>query len=379
MSNLSDAAQGLSATLNLVSKNMQSAKANSYIEFAKMTLAEAPTVIDATIAQIPQTTAILQSCINQFAVWYIQAATIHMNLGNVNITKALDPLNPRRDPGSSFFSNLSIGTKAAGLLDFDGGLNPYAGLSRGLENFGAEMGGVDVRLNTGRNNQSGTVSDFNSIVKDAVNLSVGKVIKLDVREGDKTAAVPITIRLRTGIMEPQPLQALISADSRGKEGFFTQLKGLSAGQKSFWRDLMFQKTLVDEHRDALLRDTTGMYKERIVTTRKNRLSGVLSLNPSIANFSSIYVIAQDTLDSLAAYKRIDFSRPKVRKQIFETLGAILIVVVNTRWETVTFWRHSIDEPVESTYSQITKEFTNPKEVNMSEMFRTMGLFANPSL
>lgn len=384
MLNMNVAAQGLSTTLNLVSKNFDSLKSDSYIEFSKMTLVEAPTVVDATIAQLPQTPAILQSCINQFAVYYIQAATIHMNIGRVNINKILDPLNPKRDPGASFFSTLAAGlesfdvlgnenyeepAEAPGLLSFDGGLNTLNGVSHGLED-------INIEMNLKGGDGGGLSSAGRDIVKDAVNLSVGKVISLEVIQGENKASIPITIRLRTGVMQTQPLTTLLSVDQNQNRGFFTRLKKVGAGELSFWRDFVACRDLVEEHRDALLKDTTGMYAERVKTARKNKLSAVASMQPSIANLSAVYVISQETIENLAAYKRIDFSRTKVRKKIFEVTGAMIIAVVNTRWESVTFWRHSIEEPAEFTFSQINKEFQSPKDTNLQEVMRTMGLLNN---
>lgn len=367
-------AKALSATLDVVSGKLRAAQSKSYIEYSKVTTVEPVTVIDEELINLPILPAVLQSLLTQFTVYYVQAATIHLNLGKVNISGKLDPLNPNRTSGLPAIPNISFEShdeSPSRFLEFGKGIQSYKGT--GLEDFKVQFNKVEDSKNSPANKPDGLTGQSDKLFKETANLSIGRVFDFEIHDGDKTAKVPMTVRLRTVTIKKDPLTRLMSLKQLPR-GFFARIKGFMEGDKEFWRDVVLNKDLIKEHRDALMKDTTGLYRERLEVARKNKRASLTRLDPSIATLATLYVVSKDTILSLTSKYGIDFSRPAVREKIFVDSGAMIIAVVDYKdYETVTFYYHSIDHGRELTFAQLQREVSGSKGSDLTDIIQTLGL------
>lgn len=367
-------AKALSATLDVVNGKLRAAKSKSYIEYSKVTTVEPVTVIDEELINLPILPAVLQSLLTQFSVYYVQAATIHLNLGKVNIIGKLDPLSPTRSMGFPSIPNISMESQdetPARFLEFGTGIKSYEGA--GLEDFKVQFNKNENAKNSPSNKPDGLTGQSDKLFKETANLSVGRVFDFEVHDGDKTAKVPMTVRLRTVSIRKDPLTRLLALKQLPR-GFFARVKGFMEGDKEFWRDIVLNKDLIKEHRDALMKDTTGLYKERLEVSRKNKRASLTRLDPSIATLATLYVVSKDTILALTSKYGVDFSRPAVREKVFLDSGAMIIAVVDYKdYETVTFYYHSIDHGRELTFSQLQREVTSSKGADLTDIIQTLGL------
>jgi hypothetical protein len=370
-------AKALAPTLDVIGGKLKAAKSKSYIEYSKVTTIEPPTLIDETLSSHPILPAILNSLLTQFTLYYVQAATIHMNLGRVNIAGKLDPLSPNRSMG---FPNISLESEEKNsFLNFGSGIRTYEGL--GLEDFSADLSlgkaklSINAKPDGGKEagRTSGISTPTDKMIKDSAALSVGRVFDFEIKDGDKTAKIPLTCRLRTGIIRPDSLARLMSLKQL-PSGFFARIKSFFEGDKEFWRDIVLNKDLIKEHRDALLRDTTGMYRERLSVARKNRWAAITRMEPSIATLATLYVVSKDTILSMASKYGVDFSRQAVREKVFEDSGAMIIAVVDPMdYEAVTFYYHSLEHSREFTFSQLQREMSSSRGGDVTEIIQALGL------
>lgn len=365
-------AKALSSTVDSVSGRLRAAKAKSYIEYSKVTTIEPPTVVDEELVNLPILPAILQSVLTQFTVFYIQAATIHLNLGRINIVGKLDPLNPNRSSGLPSFPNVSLESEdnTSEFLEFSNGLKSFD--ATGLEDFkinvsqGKNIGGKGTKTD-------GLIGQSDKMFKETAPLSVGRVFDFEIHDGDKSAKVPLTVRLRTATIKKDPLLKLLSL-KQVPRGFFARIKGFMEGDKEFWRDVVLNRDLVKEHRDALLKDSTGLYKERLNVARKNKRAALSRLEPSIATYATLYIVSKDTILNLTSKYGVDFSRPKVREKVFADSGAMIIAVVDYKdYETVTFYYHSLENSRELTFTQLQREVTSSKGADLTDIIQTLGI------
>lgn len=362
-------AKALSSTVDLVSGKMRAAKAKSYIEYSKITTVEPPTIIDEELVNIPILPAVLHSLLTQFSIYYIQAATIHLNLGRINVVGKLDPLSPTRTKGLPTFPNVALESDDSDekFLKFSSGIKTYD--SVGLEDFKVSVGSGSSK--SGK--MDGLVGQSDKMFKETAQLSVGRVFDFEIHDGDKSAKIPMTVRLRTATIKKDPLVRLLAL-KQVPRGFFARIKGYLEGDKEFWRDVVLNKDLIREHRDALIKDSTGLYKERLESARKNKAAAITRLDPSIANFATLYVVSKDTILALASKYGVDFSRPKVREKVFSDSGAMIIAVVDYKdYETVTFYYHSIEQGRELTFTQLQREMSTPKTAELTDIINTIGL------
>ena len=90
--------------------------------------------------------------------------------------------------------------------------------------------------------------------------------------------------------------------------------------------------------------------------RRNRnfLSGLFSLSPSINNASAFLIMSQETADEATFHFGDSLDSFKVREKIFASTAAMLMVVIDTKWDTVTFYHRSVDVVTELSKSDLKR-------------------------
>jgi len=381
----------LNFVLSLGARIFKNQKADSLVRFTKSTRVEPIVLVDQRMSHLPYTPDIMQALSSIFIGYYLQAVSLAVNVGRINVIRLLDTLNPTRDvqdaASAKIVDTISGNASLLSLESYKYGL-PVPGEAIGMENFGdaawraakakeaenlAGVHGTQAPSVTG----GAAGKDSIKAAYEAVNLSVGKLIEVTVEDGDKKATFPIAVRLISTIIGSNILTHILGDGSRNvtaKERFHAW----RSGQLEFWRDIVMASDLIDEHRSAMMKEQTGVYSEILARRRGNAASAALTGSPSIATASNLVVLSAQTAKELEASIGGRLADPKVRKKIFENTYIMLMVVVDTEWEQVKIYTRGIAIPTELSVKDLktANKGTGP---DVAEILKAYQLGNSPSI
>lgn len=368
---------------------LRSAKSDSLVEYTQPTRVEPVVLMDDKVTHLPYIGDVLQSLSSIFSGYYLQAVALSVNVGNVDVIKLLDKLNPNRNLSENALNGAlqagirAYGTASAEAYQFQ---LPVPGQPVGLENFGMEASVYELfdkkqqaegdDKKSGRNGLS-SADEAIKMAKEVNNLSVGKLLEVEVESNGQKAVFPISVRL---IATAAPSNGIVhtlsvgSKDNSVKERFHAW----RAGQLEFIRDLVMCQDLIDAHKEALLKDRSGIYASTRTRRNKNRLSALLSGSPSVATASNLIVIDDSTRKDLERNIGGRLKDFRTREKIFKNTYAMLLVVINQDWDQVTIYHRSIDTPTELSTGEL-KSSNKGKGPDVAEILKAYQLGNSPSI
>ena len=386
-------------------------KADSLISFANSTRVEPIALIDSRAVHLPYIADIMQSVNSMFIGYYLQAVSLLVNVGSVNVIKLLDTLSPTRDVGAAgnafIVSRVSRESCMLSLESYRHGLpvpqetaslednNKYdASVNSQLKNFQKADPIVDTVSGTAgmrnlRQQQhdtmtdakgnlgSGSIVDPHKAVSEAVNLSVGKMIQVNIESEGKKASFPISVRLIATPIAADVLTHILGDGSRNTTAV-ERFHAWRSGQLEFIRDIVFAQDLIDEHRKALIKDPSGAYAEILKRRRGNNAAGVLSSTPSIGTASNLVILTSQTAKELEMSIGGRLSDVHTRKKVFDNTYVMIMVVVDTEYEQVTIYHRGIALPTKLSVKELktANKGTGP---DVAEILKAYQLGNNPTI
>ena len=379
---------GLLGTLGRLPDMFRSMRSGSLTEYTQVTRVEPIMLVDHTIADVPAMEDISQSLTAIFAGYYLQAAAIATNVGKIEVIKLLDKLNPARTPAEAagyMFSIESYKSKLPRRADVETGRNKptfgelkanFAGAKPRIVSLEA-WDDTPIDLEVAPDSTTQHYKNQEAVASVARNLSTGLLLNLDVESEGHKATIPITIRLIASLTKPEILTQLISYAEKNKT-MKERWHGWRSGELDFIRDIIFCQDLISAHRTAQIKDDSNRYMEILSRKNRNRISGLLSGNPSVSTASNIIVISKQTKDAIERQITSKLSHYKTRERIFQATYAMLIVVVDTDWETATIYHRGIPTPTDVTFKEF-KRSNNGKGVDVNEVLKAYQLGNHPTI
>lgn len=422
---------------SVAARLLRNRKNDSLIRFTGAARVEPITMIDQRLLHLPYLNDALQSLSSLFCGYYLQAVALAVNVGNVNVLRLLDTLNPTRDVADAAATKLADASKGnINMLSLEsygyqlpriGGTisqeaseldkrrekaedqrrkereaaaqagkayGPNGASRKDLENAIA-AGDGDAALATGRdlmrqdiddNNKSGYDPKLTGVkygdktlssLSEAINLSVGKMLEVNINNGEAQATIPITVRLIATIVGSSLLTHILGDNSRDislKERYHAW----RAGQLQFWRDLVLCQDLIDEHKKALHKDDTGVYDAILARRQGNLAAGAMTSTPSIGTASNLIVMSAQTARELEADVGGRLRDPKVRDAIFKSTYIMIMLIIDVDHEQVTFYHRGIKLPTQLSVRELktANKGTGP---DVAEILRAYQLGMNPSI
>ena len=379
----------------------RSMRSDSLIEYTQPTRVEPIALIDHTIADLPIMSELAKSVTSLYAAYYLQAVALSTNIGNIEVIKILEKLNPSRDPLESFGNMLSLESRPiTGLtipgFGLEGGalglaieaFEPFSNKEIQSEEITDSDGNkttvtkeIDI-INKGRvtygsggTDGSNTKGAQDQIANLALNLSTGLLLNVEINIDDKKASIPVSVRLISTMATPQLLTQMMAYSAKDKS-MKARYLGYKTGELSL-KDLMFATDLIDAHRAGLIKDNSGKYAEIIARKNKNRLAGALSGNPSVSTASNIMIISSETLAEAEGEINGSMGNMRLRERVFKDTYLILLVVVDARWEQVTIYHRGIPLPTEIGFKEL-KSSKSGGGVDVAEMLKLYQMGRNPT-
>lgn len=412
--------------LNLGSGLFKHQKADSLVAFTKATRVEPITMIDQRAIALPYLHDVLQAVNSMFIGYYLQAVALLVNVGSINVVKLLDSLNPQRDVRDaanaylvdkvnankpsllsleSYATCLPIPSETASLEDqarfneinkhrLDKGFNKIDEAVHDASKAAGKTMNVDSKaemrelINGADSGQMQNLSDkaadlgksaqinFDA-VKEATNLSVGKMVEVTIQQDQHKATFPISVRLIATIISSTVLSHILGDGSRDitwKERYH----GWRSGQLEFWRDIVMAQDLIDERRKALMKDDSGTYAEILKRRAGNAAAGVMSATPSIGTASNIVILTQQTAKELELSIGGRLSDAHTRKKVFDNTYIMIMVVLDTEWEQVTIYHRGLALPTKLSIKEL-KTANKGSGPDVAEILKAYQLGNSPSL
>ena len=337
-----------------------------------------------------------KSVTSLYAAYYLQAVALSTNIGNIEVIKILEKLNPSRDPVESFGNMLGLESRPVSALTLPGfglerrvptlaieAFEPFS--NKEMKDVTSEKEPAKEEVNiinngrvtygSGGTQGSNTKAAQDQIANLALNLSTGLLLNVEINIDDKKASIPVSVRLISTLATPKLLVQMMSHSAKDKS-MKARYIGYKTGELSM-KDLMFATDLVDAHRAGLIKDNTGKYAEIIARKNKNRLAGALSGNPSVSTASNIMIISSETLADAEGEVNGSMGNKRLRDRIFQDTYLILLVVVDARWEQVTIYHRGIPLPTEIGFKEL-KSAKSGAGVDVSEMLKLYQMGRNPT-
>lgn len=359
------------------------AKPESLIDYTKQLRVEPICLVDQDVLYHDATPEVMQSLLSIFAGYYLQAVAVSTNIGNVAVGRHLDKLNPNRATAQnaigamggmlsieSYEHRLPVLGEDHVALEAAGDLIPVP-VRRRMEERKTQMAAADKggSARFGRD----TVGDLHELA----NLAVGKVLEVEITDGQHRATVPIAVRLMANAVASASLVHILShgsQDTSVKERYHAW----RAGRLEFVRDLLLCQDLIDERRRALMKDKDGLYSAITARKRSGVLNGILTQQPSVGMASNLVVMSDQTARDLEIKTNYELKNFSQRQKIFEETAVMILVVLDKQWERVTFYHRGIATPTQLGLREL-KAANKGSGPDVADILRAYQLGNAPSL
>jgi hypothetical protein len=308
----------------------RASKSDSLIDYTKSTRVEPIALIGTDVLYDEMLPDLMQSLLSIFAGYYLQAIAVSMTVGNIEVERVLSKLNPSR-------------SAADAAVDSGGWLLSQESYKHCLPTpeKRAALEAIDDDVESG----FAPARDTNRELKELSNLSVGKLLNVELCQGINRATIPVAVRLLASSIPTERLAHILAIgtkDTSAKERWYQW----RSGELEAIRDMVLCEDLIQAHRTNLMADKDGVYSQLLKRNRENQISAIVSANPSVATASNIVVISQETANKLEMEIHSKLSNPKTREKVFEGKYMMILAVVDSFHKRVTIYHRGILMPTE---------------------------------
>ena len=301
-------------------------KTSSLVSATSVARVEPIVIVDKDCLFLEYLPDILQSTQSIFVGYWLQALSLITNVGDVNVGRVLDKLNPNRK------------------VDTNGFLETIVNAGIGKENYTYASESMKYKLPTiameaKDDKKDGSIAKVDNIA-DLTNLSIGKIINVTIKNNGQEAVIPISFRLMVNTLPPASCVQLLSQGSVDLS-FSERWFKWRAGRISFIKDLVFCQDLIREQKRTLMTDKDGVYSEIAKRAKNSKLASFFSKNPSLAEASNIVVISEETAMQLRVKHNLNLDNFKDRQKIFDKTYAMILVVIDRNYERVNMYHYGI--------------------------------------
>ena len=401
----------------------RSGKSQSLIDYTQTLRFEPRVLIDADALYSDALPHVQQSLLSLVSGYLMQAVALKTTVGKIEVQRTLDSLNPRRSIADniansasswmmateSYKYSLPTPQKAIALEDLDPGeadrmtreKHEWAGskdyrdsiqshnqnqkhqhdLDKDAATLDINKQNLDInksKLNDSRNASEISMGrDTLSTIKELTNLSVGKMLAVEITDGIHKATIPMSVRLMASTLPTASLVHILSHDSKDNSAK-ERYHAWKSGELAFIKDLVLCQDLIDAHRKNLMHDTDGTYSSLIKRQRNNQLSAIVSGNPSVATASNCVIMTTETMAQLELHLDGKFSKFAVREKVLKDTSIMIVAVIDKHWDRCKIFSRGIEETTELGIAEMKSSNKNSGP-DVSEILKAYTLGNSPSL
>lgn len=328
--------------------SLMSAGYSSLTDVASVARVEPICMVDTDMANYEHIDTVMNSTQSMFIGFYLQAVNLAGTVNGVTLAEKLAPLNPNRRAFESFVGLLKSGVddkKARHRLPMSTRATP----SFALEDDKTPVNKAPVHADMGAMKE----------INESASLSVGRMIKVTIKEDDQTAEIPVAVRLQSSIIGTTEMENLFTHRDMFDMDLIERFHSWRSGKLSLI-EMAFCTDLIDKSRKAALKTQLGA--ELLNREVAHLTSGLTSKKPSMATCTNIAIMSKDTLERIEVKLGGLFSNSHVRKTVFDNTNLMILVVVDKAWDRVKFYIRGIDLPTDVSIKQMKSGKGNDNSV-----------------
>lgn len=342
----------------------------SLLRSTKGARVEPITLLDNDLVTWDKMIPLLQTTTNIFGCIYLQALALNdTTVAGTKVMRRLDGLNPNRPNATTMeiiggavrgskdrlsmeaFDNMGVGGGVANFLPDTSAL--YADKLPDVEDFlSMEAAGEDPFKK--QDSGQATVQSMDTL-KDAPDLSVGKLLEVTLRADGETHKIPMMIRLATTRVPNAQLTQALKSRFEDQSTALERKAGVRSGRLSFVQDVIFAKDVRKKRFKELAYDDNGLQRKLNPDRLDNAVSTVVSGQMNVAQASSILIMTSETAQKTEIHLGGRFDRQQFRERLFAATGIMLLVVVDRDADMVTFYYDTIADGHEVTGSSLKNQ------------------------
>ncbi len=378
------ASDGVKEAAGHAAKNLGAA--DNLIAFTKTTRVEPIALVDQRLMGRESTTQVLNAMSALFTAYYMQAVALLVSVKRINTLRLLDQVNPHRDVSSAAGAYLSDYVQNVSKESYQFGLPSGKSIRASFESApttqiqAQNQKAADEIKPVKSSAMVSAAKDSNSVLNETANLSVGRMVDIEIEDGSGKAKFPVMIRLIVTIMAPTILAHILGDGSRntGAVERFHDWRAKGGGFKAFVTDIMLAQDLISAHRQTLMKDESGTYAEILNRRSANAKTAMINGTPSINNAANLVVISSQTAKELERAIGARLSDFAGRQRVFQSSYVMIMAVVDTEWDRVTFYHRDIKLPTQLSIKElkVSNKGTGP---DVGEILKAYQLGNNPTL
>ena len=397
----------LTGAVKTIQKGWELKGPNSIIELSQPARNDFITVVEDSLIGLPYTADIMQSALSLVSGYYLSALTLIVDIPGIDVLGTLDKLATHRDVTSTV--GLNLGKYGFGTESFQYGLpvgenqlvaaleaaqsqHKNSGHNQNTYAKGDEVNIINDNHSTHTTTSTTTITHEAKpdretsgmsmgrqnldIMKEVSNLSVGKMLEVNLERNGNKATVNVMMRLMVLNTDSLSMKTILTVGS-GKNEFKERWYRMKAGELRFVQDIIFCQDLVKEARKTRIKDKSGFFEHMMRQQGHNTVSA-LSGNPSLNNASAILVFTEETAKAVEIEMGGKLDNFKIREEVFKYTKAMLMYVVNRKWEHVTIYHQSIATPSEMSVREL-KRAAKSTGADIEDILRAYTAGSAPSL
>lgn len=371
-------------------------KTKSLADVGKLTRVEPLTVVSKDCLTLEYLPEIMNTTLNVFSAYYLQAVSVYGQIDSVRIMKILDRLNPDRERmpdylidaaeeqaaknGSNTWGFESISDMPTLVADNYKYKLPKAS---SIATEGTLLTTPDQQNPI---NVKGSISGDNTkILTEMSNLAVGKVLDVRIKvgkacdnipatkeiTGSDSVSIPVTVRLTPALLTNHSILNILTLKSQDNS-LVERFHAWRSGRISFIQDMIFCQDLIDAHKKAMMEDQEGVYGEIIRRVNNAKVGGLISKNPSLVSASNLFIISEDVAKQVEQKLGGKLSNANIRNMAFDNTYAMLLIVVDREWERVTIYTRGVSMGSSFSIKEI-KSASKGKGPDVMDILKAMNM------
>jgi hypothetical protein len=341
-------------------------RTDSLIDFTKPTRVEPIALIDAAVMANDMLPDLMQSFLSIFTGYYLQAVSVMATVGKVKVLRELERLNPERDLLENVATSNYFVMAKENYVD----RLPFPLRSTALEADDAQAQ-KDVAA-------MGINKDAIATAKELTNLSVGKLINVEIQDGGNKANIAVNVRIIASSVPTKTLIHILTLEGEDKS-WKDRMRGFFSGRLKAVRDMVFCQDLIDAHRKNLMADKDGAYTTIAKRATGNALATIVSGggNASVATASNMVIMSEATAQELELAMAGRLSDFHAREKMLRETTIMLMGVIEPGFERVTIYHRGIALPTEVGLRDLRTAKGNGPDVG--DILRAYQIGAAPAL
>lgn len=314
----------------------------SLSEYTRAANLEPRVMVEETLRNLPNLANFLSTLTNLYSAYYLQAVSLTAKIGGVEVIKKLDKFNPNRKYGS--IAAIGVEEAANSMYQYGYKLPNYKTLSY------KDKINVSNEDSSSKGDISVNVTNSLKDIKDLDNLAVGKLLSVNLSEGNERISIPVAVRMRP-MSVPQLIMRELLTFGDIKESWKERWHRMRSGELSFWKDWVFQSDVIKNRKKLLALDKQGLYKEMLKRRQDNRLSQIASGQASIGAASAFIITTERTVKEVESRIGQSIHNEIFRNKVFAENSAMMIIVIDEDWERIVAYTRGIPGAAEYTFKQ----------------------------